>query len=55
MEEDVDFLKRYKLLITLVVILLIMGVGCWLVKNRDGNKSDIRKGEVLQHLNLRRK
>lgn len=55
MEEEVNFLKRYKILITFVAVLLILGVGCWLIKNRNTNASDLRKGEVLQHLNLRKK
>jgi len=53
MDENFNSLKRYKLLITLVFILLVLGVGCWLVENRDGDKTNGRKDEVLRKLDQR--
>jgi hypothetical protein len=55
MDEDFRSVKRYRLLITLVCILLALGLGCWLVKKRGVNKTEVRKDEVLRQLNQRKK
>ncbi|MVN22107.1 hypothetical protein [Mucilaginibacter arboris] len=53
--DNPAFLKRYRLLITLVIILLVLAVGCWLVKKRGANRTDERKDRVLQQLDQRKK
>lgn len=55
MEEDVHFLKRYRLLISLVFILLVLGVGCWLVEKRGVNTTDEHKDKVLRQLDMHKR
>ncbi|MEX8548356.1 MAG: hypothetical protein V5804_12205 [Mucilaginibacter sp.] len=59
MEEDKEgtftTLKGYKLLILLVFLLLVLGIGCWLVKRRAPNSTEVRKDGVLRQLDQRTK
>ena len=50
-EEQVEGgLKRYRTLILIVIVLMIIGIGCWLVEKRDVSKDDSRKDDFMRKL-----
>jgi len=55
MDENFNSLKRYRLLITLVIILLVIGIGCWLVEKRGNDDTNGRKDDVLRKIDQRQK
>ncbi|WP_299291515.1 hypothetical protein [uncultured Mucilaginibacter sp.] len=59
MEEDKEgtftTLKGYKLFILLIFLLLVLGIGYWLVKRRALNSTEVRKDGVLRQLDQRTK
>lgn len=50
-DESNSFLKRYQLLLILVILLLVIGFGCWFIKKRDPNYNEARKDDLLRKLN----
>ena len=52
-EDSYNSLKRYRLLLLLVFLLLVLGIGYWFVKKRNPNRTNARKDEVLRQLNQR--
>lgn len=54
-EDTFTTIKGYKLLILLVFLLLVLGLGCWLVKKRSVNTTEVRKDDVLRQLDQRKK
>jgi hypothetical protein len=54
-EDTFTTLKGYKLLILLVFLLLVLGIGCWLVKKRAPNSTEVRNDGALRQLNQRQK
>lgn len=51
MEDDFNSLKRYRLLIALVLILLTLVASYWLIKKYSTNSPNVYKDEVIQKLN----
>lgn len=49
-EDTFTTIKGYKLLLLLVFLLLVLGLGCWFVKKRSPNTTDVRKDDVLRQL-----
>lgn len=47
-------IKKYKLLIMLVVVLMIVGFGCWFVKKRNLSHDDVRNDGLLRQLNQKK-
>lgn len=53
-KDDYGILKRYRLRIVLVVVLMVIGVGCWLVEKRGSDNSDSHKDDARRQLDQSR-